>query len=288
MNRRTFAVIAPLVAMGLAATACGSSGTKTTASSAATTLTAKIKTIKPGTLTVATELPADAFYKVDPSDPSNPSKITGGFEYDTAIELAKRLNLPTVEIKNLTFAGITNGTTLTTKNPQADVAMSQITITDKRREAIDFSTPYFTADQGLLVRKGTTVTAATLKTLKLGTQADTTGLTYINDKIKPTTAAKTYGTTTDAATAVKAKDIDGFVLDTPILLDLAKASNGDFEVIAQFKTDEAYGVALPKASPNTAAVSAAVAAMQHDGFFAPLYTKYFGGDPAKVPFLTAG
>jgi polar amino acid transport system substrate-binding protein len=295
--RRVLKLLAPLTLI-VALAACGSNDEPTAASttaapaSGATTSTttggAKVKTLKDGTLTVATNLPAPDFFKADPADPTNTSKITGGLEYDIAQELAKRLGLAKVTVVNVPFDSITNGAALSTTNPQADLAFSQVTITDKRKEAVDFSAGYFKADQGVLVRKGTTVSTATMKSLKYGAQADTTGADYVTATIKPTTALKTYPQVTDAVSGLQAKDIDAVILDTPILLSLARDSAGAFEVVGQFKTDEQYGAVLPKGSALTTPVSDAITAMDKDGFIAGLFTKYFGGDPAKVTFLTAG
>jgi len=277
-----------LSVLALSFAACGSNTSNDAAGSSTTASAAKVKTLKDGTLTVATNLPAPDFFKADPADPTNTAKITGGLEFDIANELAKRLGLAKVTVVNVPFDSITNGAALASANAQADLAFSQVTITDKRKEAVDFSTGYFKADQGVLVRKGTTVSTANLKSLKYGAQADTTGADFVTSTIKPTAALKTYPQVTDAVSGLQAKDIDAVILDTPILLSVARDSAGAFEVVGQFKTDEQYGAVLPKGSALTSPVSAAITAMEKDAFISGLFSKYFGGDPAKVPFLTAG
>jgi polar amino acid transport system substrate-binding protein len=289
-RRSALALAVPLLA--LLAAACGSNGSSSssatstsaagaTTSSSSGSTASTIKTDKAGTLTVATNLPAPGFWDGDASDPTNTAKLTAGFEHDTAAEVAKRLGLSGIAVVNVPFDAIVNGNKL-----DADLAFSQVTITDARKQAVDFSTAYFDADQGILVRKGTTVTGATLKTMKLGAQADTTGASEITDTIKPSKPGKTYPQVTDATSALQAKDIDAVILDTPIVLKIAAASGGALEVVAQIKTGEQYGAVLPKGSPSTAPVSAAITAMKGDGFFTSLYAKYFGGDPAKVPTIS--
>jgi polar amino acid transport system substrate-binding protein len=291
VNRRVVLLIA---VTALAAVACGSSSSTkpsvgTTAAPAPTTAAAAPTTApgptftprKAGVLTVATNLPADGFWNGDSSDPTNTAKLKSGFEYDTATELAHRLGLGGISVINVNFDQITNGNKL-----DADLALSQVTITDARKQAVDFSSPYFEADQGILVRKGTTVDGHSIKSLRLGAQEGTTGADYITKTIKPTKPGKTYKQVVDVTQALQAKDIDAIILDTPIVLQIASTSSGALQVVGQFHTGEQYGAVLPKGSPNTAAVTAAFTAMDAAGFFKTLYAKYFGGDPAKVPVFT--
>jgi polar amino acid transport system substrate-binding protein len=288
VNRR----VVLLIALALAAAGCGSSSSKTSPTTAAASPTTaattpttaagpKFTPRKAGVLTVATNLPADGFWNGDSSDPTNTAKLKSGFEYDTAKELATRLGLADISVINVNFDQITNGNKL-----DADLALSQVTITDARKQAVDFSSPYFQADQGILVRKGTTVDGTSIKTMNLGAQEGTTGADYITNTIKPSKPGKTYKQVVDVTQALRAKDIDAIILDTPIVLQIASTSNGELAVVGQFHTGEQYGAVLPKGSPNTAAVTAAFMAMDSAGYFKNLYTKYFGGDPAKVPVLT--
>jgi polar amino acid transport system substrate-binding protein len=284
VNRRVviLGVVTALAAMGCGSSSSNKPAVATTAAAAPTTAAGPKFTPKhAGVLTVATNLPAPGFWNGDSSDPTNTSKLNGGFEYDTAKELARRLGLTSISVTNVNFDAITNGNQL-----DADLALSQVTITDARKQAVDFSAPYFQADQGILVRKGTTVDGTSIKSLRLGAQEGTTGADYITNTIKPTKASKTYKQVVDVTQALQAKDIDAIILDTPIVLQIASTTNGALEVVGQFHTGEQYGAVIPKGSPNTAAVTDAVKAMDAAGFFKTLYTKYFGGDPAKVPVLT--
>jgi polar amino acid transport system substrate-binding protein len=278
-----------LVAMGCGSSSPSKPAAATTAAATPTTAAAtpttapgpKFTPRKAGVLTVATNLPAKGFWNGDDSDPTNTAKLNGGFEYDTSKELANRLGLGGISVVNVNFDAITNGNQL-----DADLALSQVTITDARKQAVDFSSPYFEADQGILVRKGTTVDGTSIKTMRLGAQEGTTGADYITNTIKPSKPGKTYKQVVDVTQALQAKDIDAIILDTPIVLQIASTSSGALEVVGQFHTGEQYGAVLPRGSPNTAAVTAAFMAMDAAGFFKNLYAKYFGGDPAKVPVLT--
>jgi hypothetical protein len=103
--------------------------------------------ITPGTLTVGTELPAPPFWIGDDYD-----SLTGGFEVDFAKEMAKRLGLNTVKFVEMPFAGLVAG-----QQCPCDINFSQVTITPERDKVVDFTEPYFDANQGVLAKKGTKV-----------------------------------------------------------------------------------------------------------------------------------
>ncbi len=199
-------------------------------------------------------------------------------------EIAKRLNLGTVKFVEMPFSGLVAG-----QKCRCDIDFSQVTITTDRAKVVGFTVPYFNADQGVLARNGVTVSSvADAKKLRWGAQINTTGLDYIKGTIKPSSEAKVYQTTVDAFTALAARQIDAVMLDTPIVLGAVKAGqikNGS--VIAQFKTGEQYGAVVNKGSPNLQAFNQVINTLKSEGFLSTLLKKYFGGDPADVPFVSA-
>jgi len=231
-----------------------------------------------GTLTVGTELPAPAFWIGEDYD-----SLTGGFEVDLAKEIAKRLNLANVKFIEMPFAGLVAG-----QKCKCDIDFSQVTITEDRAKVVQFTEPYFTADQGILVSGNRTVTSmADAKKLRWGAQTNTTGLDFINKTIKPDTEAKVYNTTVDAFTALNAGQIDAVMLDTPIVLGAVKANQiKDGKVAGQFKTGEQYGAVLNKGSPNLQAFNQVITTLKSEGFISNLLKKYFGGDPADIPLIS--
>ncbi len=135
-----------------------------------------VKLTSDGELTVATNLPAPGFWNGD-----DPDSINGGFEYCMAADIATSLGLDKVKVVNVSFDALVAGQTA-----GFDLALSQVTITDERAKVVDFSTPYFSSDQGVLVNKGTTISNIDeAKKAKWGVQASTTGQSYLADVIKP-------------------------------------------------------------------------------------------------------
>jgi polar amino acid transport system substrate-binding protein len=268
-------VLGVLAALLLVVAACGdnsSSSTTTTAGSGGGSFTP----IKAGVLTIGTELPAPPFWVGDDYD-----SITGGFEFDLANDIATKLGLSEATVVQMPFAGLVSG-----QKCPCDADFSQVTITDDRAQVVDFSVPYFDADQGVLVKKGTTVaTLADAQALQWGAQINTTGLDFIQNTIKPDKEAQVYDTTTDAFSALQAGQIDAVLLDTPIVLGEVQ-ENPDFEVVAQFKTGDKYGAVLEKGSPNLAPFNAALQALIDDGTVSALLKQYFGADPKDIPTIS--
>ena len=209
--------------------------------------------------------------------------ITGGYEVDLAKQIAQRLNIPNVKFVEMPFAGLVAG-----QKCKCDIDFSQVTITSDRAKVVQFTVPYFEANQGILVKKGITVSSmADAKKLRWGAQTNTTGAAYIADNIKPSSEPKLYNTTTDAFTALNAGQIDGVPLDTPIVLGAVKAGQiKDGAVVGQFKTGEQYGAVLNKGSPNLAAINQVINSLKSEGFTDQLFKKYFGADPTSVPTIS--
>jgi polar amino acid transport system substrate-binding protein len=281
VGRRRGALLALVVAVALVAAGCG--GDEKNESPGAGSQQATGSTLKDlvtdGTLTVGTELPAPPFWIGNDYD-----SLSGGFEVDLSKEIAKRVNLGSVKFIEMPFTGLVAG-----QRCRCDIDFSQVTITDDRARVVEFTEPYFEADQGVLVKKGTAVGSVDdAKKLRWGAQANTTGASYLADTLKPASEAKLYEKTVDMFTAFNARQINAVLLDTPILLGAVKNNQvRDAEVVGQFKTGEQYGGVLKKDSPNVEAFNQVIKDLKSDGFISRLYSKYFGGDPTNVPVISA-
>jgi polar amino acid transport system substrate-binding protein len=230
--------------------------------------------ITPGTLTVGTELPAPPFWIGDDYD-----SLTGGFEVDFTKEMAKRLGLGGVKYVEMPFSGLVAG-----QQCECDIDFSQVTVTEDRAKVIKFSQPYFDANQGVLAKTGTKVTSLDdAKKLRWGAQLNTTGASFITDKIQPATEGRVYDRTADAFTALNAGQIDAVLLDTSIVLGAVDEKQvKDAEVIGEFKTGEVYGAVVNRGSKNLEAFNQVIKAMKEDGFRDQLFQKYFA-EQAAVP-----
>jgi polar amino acid transport system substrate-binding protein len=269
------ALIAGLVACGDddEAETEGTSETTEAASGAAADFTP----VTEDTLTVVTSLPAPGFWNGD--DPSN---ITGGYEYEIATALQERLGMGDLEIVNVSFDQLVAG-----QVGDFDVALSQVTITEERKQVVDFTEPYFESDQGVIVQAGTEVaTVEDARALQWGVQSGTTGADYLADTLKPEQEAQVFQGLDAGFAALEAGQVDAFMMDTAIVLAQAAESNGTQEVAAQFKTGEEYGGILPKGSANADAINSILTELKDDGSLSEFAKEWLGGDPSDVPVLT--
>ena len=235
------------------------------------------------TLTVGTNLPAPGFW-----DGDSPSDVTGGFEYEMAVEAAKRLGLTKgVKVVNVSFDSLVAG-----QAKGFDVALSQVTITDERKEAVSFSEPYFDGDQGVMVLVGDNTpitTDAEAKEVQWGIQTGTTA-DAIMEELEPTKEPRQYPETSQMFAALQANQIGAAMIDTTILLAQAGQDGGQtFKVIGQFKTGEQYGAVLPKGSKLLKKFDKVLQEMIADGTIADLAKTQleptFGQDPTTIPVI---
>jgi polar amino acid transport system substrate-binding protein len=229
------------------------------------------------TLTVVTSLPAPGFWEGD-----DPDDITGGYEFEIAQALQEGLNLSELEIVNVSFDQLVAG-----QVGDFDVALSQVTITDERRQVVDFTEPYFESDQGVLVQSGTEVaTVEDARALQWGTQSGTTGADYLSDTLQPEQEPQVFQDLSAGFAALEAGQVDAFMMDTAIVLSQASESDGAQEVAAQFRTGEQYGGILPRGSENADAINAILSQLRDDGSLSEFAEEWLGGDPSAIPVLT--
>jgi polar amino acid transport system substrate-binding protein len=293
---KTSRLIVGLLAAGLLATACGSDSTPAAGTAAPGGTTAAggsaapaaggndCKPVKAGVLSVVTSLPGPNFWGTTKAE-VDPDAIKSGIEYDLANMLAAWCGLK-MEFRNENFDAIVAGQI----DPKSyDIVLSQVTITDDRAKVVDFSVPYFKADQGLLVNKGTTVkTWDDVKKLTVGVQASTTAEFDVTSGEVPgwkLDKVKSFPDLASAYAALSAGTVDAVMIDTPINLGQAAQSGGKEEVVAQFKTGEAYGAIFGKGNGKKAIFDPIIQGLVDDGSINALIAKYLGGDPSTVPFV---
>jgi polar amino acid transport system substrate-binding protein len=229
-----------------------------------------------GVLTVGAEPPAPPF--IIPPYPDNPT----GFEVDIAEEIGRRLEL---EVKWIEFVW----TNLFSPAPKPfDFDINETTITDERDKVVDFSIPYFEANQSVLVHKGTDAESATtlddVKGLLMGAQEATTGLGYIGDTIKPSEKPRIFPTTAAANQALLNETIDAFIIDLPIAAGLVAENPDDLVVVGQFITNENWGIVFEEGSELREHVDRVLQEMIDDGTLKEFQDKWLPGT-TEVPVI---
>src|SRR4029078_10116606 len=142
---------------------------------------------------------------------------------------------------------------------------------------------------GLVARTDATPpTKAGRKNLKYVVTLGSVQQKYLEDVLHPSQQYNTYDDTAQLFAALKAKQIDAVLIDLPVALPAAAASNGDFKVFAQVKVGGQVGIVMIQPSPNQKALNTMVRQMLKNGTLKNLEKKYyfaaFGGvDPDKLP-----
>jgi polar amino acid transport system substrate-binding protein len=262
---------------------CGSSDDSSgTTASAAACKPGKLPTHSDGVLTVATDKPAFPPY-FEGDDPTNGE----GFESAVAYAIGKHLGYPpakvewTVEPFNSSYA----------PGPKDfDFDVNEISITPARSKVVDFSSPYYTANQAVVALKDSgaakATTLADLADTRFGVQIGTTSLTAVEDSISPGEQPQVFNSSNDVVTALKNEQIDAVAVDLPTALYLTAVQVPAATVVGQFSAPggDQWGALLARDSALTPCVSKAVDQMRSSGELDQL-TKRWMSQAAGAPEL---
>ena len=119
-----------------------------------------------------------------------------------------------------------------------DFDINNISVTEERDQAVDFSDSYYDLTQALMVLKGSPIENATtmeeIKDSVFGAQIGTTSLSFINTVIQPTEDPKVFDSTSDAKAALRNGTVDGLVLDLPTAYFEATINTPNGALVGQF------------------------------------------------------
>jgi polar amino acid transport system substrate-binding protein len=264
----TLAAGITVAALALAGCASGTAGTDASADPDAGYVT-------PGKLTIATGDIAYYPYVID-DDPSSGE----GFEAAIAYAIADKLGF---EADDVEWVRTSFEAAIAPGPKDFDFNIQQYTITDERKQAVDFSTPYYAASQAIVAVKGGAADGVDsidgLKDLVIGAMAGSTSAQTLEEVVQPTTEPQLFGSNEDVVAALNAGQIDAFVIDLPTAyLATAMYIENSFivgELPAGGIPDE-WGVVLSKDSPLTTEVSAAIDELREDGTLAEITDEWLG------------
>ena len=206
MKRSDGRVVACAIAIALVLTSSACAAAKKTAAG-------DFEPAAAGRLTVATDLPAPAFWTGD-----DPKRVDGGFEWGIAHDLADQFDLD-LTIVDVPFRDIIAG-----ELHGADLALAQVSITKEREQAVDFSTPYFTSQPTVVARKGKDLTdLATAREWTWSARESTTEADFIDDVIRPDDGPA-HPHRAGGTGCVRAGRVDAALLDLPTALILTKGT----------------------------------------------------------------
>ncbi|MGQ2912569.1 ABC transporter substrate-binding protein [Aeromicrobium sp.] len=237
-----------------------------------------------GTLTIATDTPAYEPWFTD-DDPTNGK----GYEGAVARAVAEKLGFGPDEI-----TWITQGFNEAVKpgDKAFDFDINQFSITSEREKVVDFSTPYYKAQQGVITLEDSeyadVTSLADLKDAKVGAQVGTTSL-EATEQLGLSSDPLVYDDTSKAAQALQNGQVDAIIADVPTAFYLVSAELDGATLVGQFEPrtgeSEEFGLLLDKDSPLTPCVSAAVDALADDGTLEKLQTQWLSTE-VDVPELS--
>ncbi len=232
----------------------------------------ELELVSEGQLTVCSDVPYPPFEFEAPDAPSGYS----GFDIDLVQEIANRLDLELVVLET-GFDGLQSGATLAAG--QCDLAASAMTILEERAENLNFSDPYYDAEQSLIVLADSDISGLEdLDGEALGVQGQTTGADYAQDNAPDDTEIVEFDQGPDIYTGMLAGQVAAGLQDLPVNLDRAEEDDR-FEVVETFETGEHYGFAAALDNDELiAAINEQLDAMRDDGTYDEIYDRYFAID----------
>ena len=295
--------LVPAIAISaLVLAACGSdddssSGSETDSTEAAATAStatteagatgdACSNTIDDGILTIATGEPAFYPWVIDDAPETGE-----GFEAAVAYAVAAEMGY---DADSVAWVRTTFDEAIQPGAKNFDMNLQQYSITEERKENIDFSLPYFTSNQAIVALEGSpaegATTVADLKDVKFGAQVGTTSLAFITDVIQPTQAPFVYDDNVGAKAALEANQIDAAVFDLPTALYVSGVEIEGSSVVGQFPADaggttDQFGFVLEKDSPLTVCVDAAITTITDNGELEAI-TQEWLADFTGAPVIT--
>ena len=268
VRTRRFLVFASLAATGLMLGACGKEPQPVAA--------APVKVYVVGT---------DAAYA--PFESQNEKGEIVGFDIDVLRAAAQKAGVA-VKFINTPWEGIFNAL----GQGDRDMVVSAVTITAERKAAMDFSAPYFDAQQLMAVKQSSPVAKFTdLKNLKVGVQTGTTGDEVITKlQGKNSTNIKRFESTPLALKELEAGGVDAVVADNGVVINyVANNPGGKFKTVADAEfVPEQYGIAFKKGNTELQArINQGLSEIKADGSYDAIFSKYFGAPPPKAGALTS-
>ena len=267
-----------LAAAMLAMTACGgSSATATTAAPAATTAAAAetkaaeaapaaVKTVQEGKLVMCTNAEFPPYEYHD-------NNTIVGIDAEICAAIAEKMGLE-LEIEDIAFDSIIPEIS----SGKADIGAAGMTVTEDRKQNVDFSETYAKASQVIIVTEDSEVKGfEDLQGKKVGVQTGTTGDIYVTGDLGDECVER-YAKGMEAVQALSQTKIDAVVIDGEPAKKYISEVPG-LKILDESYTDEEYAIAIRKGNTELLdAVNKAIGELKADGTLDAIVAKYINAD----------
>ena len=267
---RLFALLLALVALGLVG--CGGDdgddGAATNGTDAMeTTEDASFETVEEGVLTVGSDIPFPPF------EFREGDELTG-FDVELMEAIASRLGLSEVRWVDTGFDTIFTQLA----GGRFDAVASATTITEDREQIVNFTDPYYLAQQALTVNAARTPDLQAVEDLSSGdvvaVQQGTTGEAWAQENVPEGVDVRSFPEAPDTYTALEAGNVTAVIFDEPSAVTEAERREA-LEVVATIDTGERYGFPVnPQNEALLEAMNGALAEIMEDGTYSSIYDSY--------------
>lgn len=272
VSRRMFLTASALGAIAALGVLAGCSGNAPTGESdsadkqGAPTEETGYQLVKEGKLTIGSDCDYPPFISMDGEQPQ-------GFEYDLLLAMCEKMGL------ELNFLAPQKFDTLIPSivaGGKMDLAVSSITITDSRKEEVDFCDPYFDSNQSVTVMKDAGyANSAELDGKQVAAQSGTTGEAWVKENLTGATLVP-FDDQSSAFAALQAGKVEAVVIDLPVAVDMINNAYPDCVLLEEVPTGEQYGIAVSKDNPALKeAVNAALKELRDEGVYDEIYNRHF-------------
>ena len=205
-----------------------------------------------------------------------------GFDIDLFKAIGEESGLE-IQFQSMPFDGLIPAL----QSKTIDAAISGMTITAERGQTVDFARPYFQSGLAIAVRKENKGEIKSFDDLENKKVAVAIGTTGAQEAAKISgVAISTFDNSALALQELSNGRVDAVVNDAPVTLYAIKVGNlNNVEVVGELLTEEYYGIALPKNSPNLEKINDALDELLKTGRYRELYQKWFAGEPPKLPLV---
>jgi glutamate transport system substrate-binding protein len=176
----------------------------------------------------------------------NPDGTFSGFDVDMARYIAKGLGHKESDIEFKETVSANRETFI--QNGSVDIILATYSITDERKQKVDFAGPYFIAGQDLLVRSDdNSITGPdTLNGKKLCSVTGSTSAQKVKDTLASKVQLQEFDSYSKCVTALLGGQIDALTTDNTILAGYAAQNKGQLKLVGKPFSEERYGVGLKK------------------------------------------
>jgi polar amino acid transport system substrate-binding protein len=278
--RKLLVLVIALATFAVIAAACGGEeedeSARATTQAAATTepdecAKENLQLVNEGRLTIATDNPAFPPWFQDaegaPWDPTTePTKM--GYEAAVAYAVAEELGFSDAEVE---WAVVPFDNVFKPGPKDFDFDLNQVSYTEERDEAVDFSDSYYDVEQAVVTLKSSQYadagSLADLEGAKLGAPVGTTSLEMIESVIQPGEDPSVFNTLNDAINAMKNKQIDGIVVDFPSTGFITNVQVPNSTTVGRLPAEgqEYFGLVFEEGNPLRDCANEAIASLRDSG-----------------------